>query len=154
MLLSDASTKTLLFQVSSLRFLTREERASINAFVIMNNHFHMIWQMIGVWDREKVQRDFLKYTGQSILAQLKFTGSAYVEKLHVQAADREYQFWERNSRGVSLTTERFLVQKLNCIHNKPVKAGLCTHPEDYKYSSARFYVCNEKNWDFLVHYKG
>ena len=25
------------------------------------------------------------------------------------------------------------------------------HPEDYKYSSARFYLLNEKNWDFLTH---
>ena len=34
------------------------------------------------------------------------------------------------------------------IYN-PVKACLCEYPEDYKYSSARFYVKNEKDWDFF-----
>jgi len=45
-------------------------------------------------------------------------------------------------------------QKLEYIHMNPVKAGLCEHPEDYKYSSARFYLLNEKNWDFLTHIDG
>jgi hypothetical protein len=33
-----------------------------------------------------------------------------------------------------------------------VKAGLCRLPEDYKYSSARFYEINEKDWVFLTHH--
>jgi len=28
------------------------------------------------------------------------------------------------------------------------------YSEDYKYSSARFYEKNEKDWDFLIHYEG
>ena len=32
------------------------------------------------------------------------------------------------------------------IHNNPVKAGLVTKPEDYKYSSARNYI----NYDHSV----
>jgi hypothetical protein len=27
-------------------------------------------------------------------------------------------------------------------------------PEDYKYSSARFYEKNEKDWVFLMHHEG
>jgi hypothetical protein len=33
--------------------------------------------------------------------------------------------------------------KLLYIHNNPVKAGLVTKPEDYKYSSARNYINND-----------
>jgi hypothetical protein len=36
----------------------------------------------------------------------------------------------------------------------PVKADLCEFPEDYKYSSARFYNQQEKGYDFLVHHDG
>lgn len=54
----------------------------------------------------------------------------------------------------SINQGEVLIQKLNYIHNNPVKAGLCKYPEEYKYSSARFYLCNEKDWDFLAHYKG
>jgi hypothetical protein len=28
---------------------------------------------------------------------------------------------------------------MDYIHQNPVEAGLCNHPEDYEYSSARFY---------------
>jgi len=37
----------------------------------------------------------------------------------------------------------------------PTRArDLCKYSEDYKYSSARFYEKNEKDWDFLIHYEG
>ena len=35
---------------------------------------------------------------------------------------------------------QFTLQKLNYIHNNPVKAGIVDHPEDYIYSSARNYA--------------
>ncbi|HRF35305.1 MAG TPA: hypothetical protein PLM56_17500 [Cyclobacteriaceae bacterium] len=31
--------------------------------------------------------------------------------------------------------------------------GLCEFPEDYQYSSARFYELNINDWDFLTHYE-
>ncbi len=46
----------------SLRFLSNENRVAVYGFVIMNNHFHLIWQIKGDHTREDVQRDFLKYT--------------------------------------------------------------------------------------------
>jgi hypothetical protein len=45
-------------------------------------------------------------------------------------------------------------ERKDYIHNHPVKAGLCRLPEDYKYSSARFYERNEKDWVFLTHHDG
>ena len=56
---------------------------------------------------------------------------------------------------------RYFLQKLEYlpvrqagIHYNPVKAGLCQYPEDYKYSSARFYKMNETSCEFLTHYDG
>ena len=31
----------------SLSFLSKEKRVSVYGFVIMSNHFHLIWQMMG-----------------------------------------------------------------------------------------------------------
>ena len=45
-----------------------------------------------------------------------------------------------------------LEQKLDYIHNNPVKAGLCSLQEDYKYSSARFYLNNIDEFNILTHY--
>ena len=52
--------------ISSLRFLVKNKRVKIFAFVIMENHIHLIWQMMPDNDPEAVQRDFLKYTAQRI----------------------------------------------------------------------------------------
>ncbi|MEP2671262.1 MAG: transposase [Cyclobacteriaceae bacterium] len=140
--------------IKSLTYLTREKRINIYAFVIMSNHFHLIWQMIGDHKREDVQRDFLKYTGQQILKELRNSNSELLNELLVNAKDRKHQVWERNSLGVPLWSSHVFDQKLEYIHNNPVKAGICEYPEDYHYSSAKFYEKNEKNWEFLTHYEG
>lgn len=140
--------------IQSLSFLTKAERATIYAFVIMSNHFHMIWQIIGEHKREEVQRDFLKFTGQQILKHLRNENAPLLKELFVNAKDRKYQVWERNSLGIPLWSHSVFIQKLNYIHNNPVKAGLCEFQDDYKYSSAAFYHNQIKDWDFLVHYDG
>jgi hypothetical protein len=45
------------------------------------------------------------------------------------------------------------MEKLNYIHHNPVqeKWNLCRYPEDYKYSTAKFYETGKGNWGFLTH---
>ena len=139
--------------IDSLRFLSKEGRIRLYGFVIMSNLFHLIWQVLGDHKRNDVQRDFLKFTGQQILKILRNENSEMQMELLVQAKDRKYQVWERNSLGIPLWSPEVFWQKLEYIHYNPVKVGLCEYPEDYKYSSARFYLKNEKDWNFLVHHE-
>lgn len=140
--------------IESLTFLTEANRVSVYGFVIMSNHLHLIWQILGDHTRNDVQRDFLKYTGQQILKILRNEHSPLRQELLVLSKDRKYQVWERNSLSVSLRSPQVFKQKLEYIHFNPVKAGLCQYPEDYKYSSAKFYEKNSKDWVFLSHYEG
>lgn len=140
--------------MDSLRFLVKSKRVTIYAFVIMDNHFHLIWQIMGDHQRDNVQRDFLKFTGQQILKRLRNSDSDMLQEVIVNAKYRKRQVWERNSLGVPLWSRHVFDQKLEYIHYNPVKAGLCQYPEDYKYSSARFYKLNETSWEFLTHYEG
>jgi putative transposase len=140
--------------LESLHFLSSKQRITIYAFVILNNHFHLIWQMMGDHQRHAVQRDFLKFTSQKIMMHLKNESSPLVEALQVNAKDRKYQVWERNSLGIPLWSHQVFDQKIDYIHNNPVKAGLCKYPEQYKYSSASFYFTGKSDWSFLVHADG
>jgi putative transposase len=140
--------------LESLRFLVRENRIYVFAFVIMSNHMHLIWQMLGDHKREDVQRDFLRYTSQQILKHLRNMQSPLLEQLIVSARDRKHQVWERNALSIPVYSDSVLTQKLDYIHYNPVKAGLCNYPTDYKYSSATFYYKNVPNFDFLSHYNG
>src|SRR6267154_755731 len=77
--------------INSIRFLVKEGRVRVSAFVLMDTHFHLIWQVMGEHKRENVQRDFLRFTAQQILKNLRNTKSpllhsALVGVLHQQAA--------------------------------------------------------------------
>jgi hypothetical protein len=41
-------------------------------------------------------------------------------------------------------TEKFIIQKLNYIHNNPCVDKLCTSPEEYEHSSAKFYITGKQ----------
>ena len=73
-------------------------------------------------------------------------------KFKVNAEDRKFQFWERNLLSVDLWTREVLIQKLNYLHQNPVRAGVSSAATDYKYSSALFYETGVNNWKFLTHY--
>jgi putative transposase len=138
--------------ISSLQFLVENNRVKVNAFVIMDNHIHLIWQMMAGIKSEAVQRDFMKYTAQKIKQDLIKSHPAVLAHFKVNAKDREYQFWERNALSIELGTLEMLKQKLEYIHYNAVLAGLCNLPEEYKYSTARFYETGVNDWDFVTHY--
>jgi len=138
--------------VNSLHFLINEKRIKLFAFVIMDDHIHLIWQMQPLIHPQHVQRDFLKYTAQQIKADLKRNHPAILEQFKSDASDRIYQFWKRRALSIELRTDKVYQQKLDYIHGNPVKAGLCVLPEEYKYSSAFFYHTGVDNWGFLTHH--
>jgi putative transposase len=138
--------------IGSMKFLVEKERIKMNAFVVMPNHLHLIWQMKPLIDPDDVQRDFLKYTAQQIKFDLLKHYPAVLAHFRVDAADRDYQFWERRPLSVELRTNKVYQQKLDYIHWNPVRASLCRLPEEYIYSSASFYQTGVDNWGSLTHY--
>lgn len=136
--------------VDSMRYMTDNKRAMIHAFVIMNNHMHLLWHVIHPHKREDVQRDMLKFTAQMIIKELRNNNPDLLGDFYVGAKDRKYQIWERNPLTVPIWTEQVLRQKLKYIHNNPVRAGLCTYSEDYKYSSASRYDSRPDDFGFVT----
>lgn len=138
--------------VDSLSYLVQKQRVIVYGFVIMDNHIHLLWQMQADSDQKDVQRDFLKFTAQMIKFDLQKHHPAVLKQFYVGLRDRKFQFWQRNALSVELFTPSVFDQKLDYIHDNPVKAGMCEFPEDYVFSSARYYISNELNFDFLSHY--
>ena len=101
---------------------------------------------------QHVQRDFLKYTAQSIKNDLQKNQRKLLTHFEVDAKDRIYQIWKRRALSIVLRTDKVYRQKLEYIHWNPVKAGICKLPEDYRYSSALFYHTGVDNWGFLSHH--
>ena len=99
---------------------------------------------------QTIQHSFLKHTAQQFKADLQQNDSTLLQQFKVNAKDRRYQFWERNSLSIELRSSKVFNQKLEYIHYNPVKAGLCAFPEDYYYSSARFYATGIDDFGILI----
>ena len=134
--------------------MVKEKWVEVNAFVLMSNHIHLIWQVQKGYERDAVHGNFLKFTSQTIKRDLEKNHPQVLEKFYVGAKDREYQFWERNPLSIDLCNKEVFKQKLEYIHNNPVTAGLCATPEEYKYSSAKFYETGIDEFGFLTHWMG
>ena len=140
--------------MGSLKFLVTNNRVILNCFVIIPNHIHLIWQMQDGIDPSHVQRDFLKFTAQQIKFDLQQNNPALLEEFRVNVKDRNYQIWEHRPLSVSLWSRDMVKQKLNYVHNNPIqeKWRLSDVPENYHYSSARYYYLNIDDWGFITHH--
>jgi putative transposase len=112
----------------------------IFAYVIMPEHYHIITDS----NRKisEVLRLINGITARRIIDYLKennFTSS--LEKLRQETKKREYKYslWEHHPNAFSINNETTLMQKVNYIHQNPVRAGLVEKAEDYLYSSARIW---------------
>ena len=137
--------------LQSLQYLVVNKQVTLYAFVIMSNHIHLIWQALPGKTPQQIQHIFMKFTAQQIKFDLVAHHPLALEKFRVDAKDRTYQFWKRNPLGVDLYTHDVFMQKLEYIHCNPVKAGLCNLPEEYFYSSAKFYWTGVDNFNMLTH---
>jgi putative transposase len=147
MLLEDEKHKLIV--INSLKYLVDIGEIVIYGYVIMDNHLHIIWHSISTKTNEQIQRSLLKYTADEFKKELKNTNELLLSEFMVNRKDRMYQFWKRDSMQIDIYSEKFFRQKLTYIHDNPVKAGLCTLPEDYKYSSAAFYETGIDIWGLM-----
>jgi len=120
----------------------------------MPNHIHIIWRIAAGTERENFQRDLLKITAKGIIDVLSRTRPELINKITVNLKDRKLQVWKRNSMSIDLYNEKFLLQKLNYIHNNPCQSKweLVSHPHDYLYSSAKYYYNRQDAFELLKHY--
>ena len=137
-----------------MKFLTENKRVWIYGFVVMPNHIHLLWRMKQGYEEKTVQRDFLKFTAQTIKKDLEINHIAVLPFFKSTQKDRKYQFWERRPYSSTMNSREVLEQKLEYIHNNPAmpRWKLCDAPTDYYFSSAKYYLQNEDQWDFITHY--
>ena len=134
--------------------MVENKRIELNAFVVMDNHIHLIWQPLPGQSLSSIQLSFMKFTAQQIKFALAIDNPVLLEQCKVNKTDREYQIWKRKPLSIELGSEKIFLQKLEYIHYNPVKANICNYPEDYHFSSALFYENGLDHFKMLFHYMG
>jgi len=135
--------------ISSLQNLSERQLITIYAFVIMPNHLHLIWRLDAPNGRESAKGSFLKFTAHEFKRRLKASGN--LEHYKVNAANKQYEFWKRDSLGIAIWSRNVAQQKLDYIHANPVTGKWLLAKDDisYRWSSARFYEFGEDEFGFL-----
>ena len=134
--------------INSLKYCQKNKGLRLYAYVIMSNHVHLVAAANEGYELSNILRDFKKFTAQQILKSIKEESEnrrewmlylfEYFGKRNTN--NRKYQFWGQDNHPIELWSEPVSGQKINYIHNNPVRAGLVAEPEHYLYSSASNYI--------------
>jgi putative transposase len=139
--------------IDSLHYLSDKGKINVYAFVIMPNHIHLIWQTNELNGKESAQGSLLKFTAHEFKKRLLKDNPFMLHLFSVQAHNKTYEFWQRDSLAIHLYNRQVAFQKLRYLHNNPLAEHwqLSNSPESYHYSSARFYETGADDFGFLKH---
>lgn len=138
--------------VDSLNFCIQTKGLVVHAWVVMSNHVHLVARAQEGKRMSDLVRDFKRHTSKAIRKQIEDEPESRREWLldrmafiarKTQRTD-DYKLWQDGSHAIELFTPEFLYQKVDYIHNNPVKNGLVDLPEHYVFSSARDYFTDSK----------
>lgn len=138
--------------LDSLRYCQKEKGLIIYGWCLMTNHIHLIVGRRGENKIEEIIRDFKKFTSvhvcRAIINNTMESRKHWMLTVFESAAENskkheKYKFWQNEYHPVELFFNEMMIQKLEYVHDNPVKEGIVERPEEYIYSSARDY-CGRK----------
>jgi putative transposase len=99
----------------------RKHGLCVHAYVLMTNHVHLL---------------LTPARKESVPKALQSIGRHYVQYFN-RVRGRSGTLWEGRYRATVVDSERYLLTCMRYIELNPVRAGLATHPELYRWSSYR-----------------
>jgi putative transposase len=96
-------------------------RATLYAYAVMPHHVHLLVRPHPKMNGPKLMQMFKKNTGQAIMKLLSETEQRQFDQ---QRGLNGNTFWKYSFRSIVIDREGMLSQKVNYIHQNPVKAGL------------------------------
>ncbi|NOQ37082.1 MAG: transposase [Methylococcaceae bacterium] len=113
----------------------------LHAYVILENHLHLIAQPPNL---SKEMASFRSWTATQLIAVLQQQNASrilkqlnFYKKAHKN--DRQHQVWEEGTHPQQILNNDMMRQKIDYIHNNPVKRGYIENPTHWRYSSAGVY---------------
>lgn len=141
--------------INCWRNLIQRNKIRVYGFVIMPNHIHVMWEMMEENGREMPSASFNKFTGHQFLKNLQATQSPYLSAYSKKEDDRDHRFWQRDPLAILMDSKKKAEQKLDYIHYNPLQEhwNIVTKPEEYRWSSARFYETGYDEFEILTDYR-
>ena len=133
--------------VDSLSYCLEKKGLTIYAWVLMSNHLHLIARVEAPNTMTGFLRDFKKFTSKVIIESIQSINESRRDWLldkfgfeaHRTRRAEQFKVWQDGNHAVFLESASFIEQKLNYIHENPVRQEIVENAEDYLYSSALDY---------------
>jgi REP element-mobilizing transposase RayT len=124
--------------VKSLSYCRAQKGLKIYAWVILENHFHAL---VAGPNLAATLAALKKFTAREVLAQLKTEGREWLlnQLEYFRASHKtssQHQVWQEGVHPQAMVSDEIMLQKMEYVHNNPVKRGLVAAPEHWRYSSA------------------
>ncbi len=138
--------------IDSLQYCQKEKGLILYAWCIMTNHIHIIASAKEGIKLSGIIRDLKKFTSKQIIKAIEeniqesrkeWMISIFKSSGSYNSNNTTYQFWQQDNRPIEMWSNEVMQQKLDYLHNNPVKDGIVDNAFDYNYSSARDY-CETK----------
>lgn len=113
---------------------------AIYAYVIMPEHLHALTD--SPIKPSKILQYINGIISHRVIDYLKAHGhNSSLRKLQRESGRRghKYSLWDHHSNVLSIFSEDMFMQKVNYIHQNPVRAGLVASADDYRWSSVRIW---------------
>ncbi len=138
--------------------MSKGKGLEIYAYCIMSSHLHILCKAKDGYLLSNIMCDFKKYTSKKIIdAIINYPESRrewlleYFKKAcsHLKRK-QEYKVWQDGYHAEICSSNKFIRQKLNYIHNNPVIDKIVENPEDYIFSSARNYADLDSELEVVI----
>ncbi len=123
----------------SLKYCQKNKGLQVIAYVFMLNHTHLIIQAPDV---SGVIRDFKRHTAKMIIKSIRKYEPHVLDLF--DSKNGEHNIWKKGNKPELIENDWFFEQKLNYVHNNPVKKQYVDVPEYWKWSSASFYLLDQE----------
>ena len=118
----------------------KSARLLLFAYVVMLDHIHLLTSRPST--NSEVLRRLKGITAHRVIDYLKQNNhQRSLAKLQHVTRDKNYKYslWQKEKNVFPIFSEKVFRQKVNYIHNNPVRAGYVEEATDYHWSSARIW---------------
>lgn len=144
--------------INALDYCQKQKSLEIYAYCIMSNHIHMLCKAKEGYILSNIMRDFKKYTSKQIIKTLinypesrrEWMLDSFKKACKHVKREQTYKVWQNGYHAEICISNTFIKQKLDYIHNNPVKDKIVAKPEDYVFSSARNYAGLDYELEVLI----
>lgn len=134
--------------IDSLKYCQKHKGLQIHAWVMMTNHIHLIIGTDGTKNLEDIMRDLKSHTSRTIREVLEQhpaeSRKQWMKWMFTSAGNNksnnyDWQFWQQHNHPIELSTGDMITQRLNYLHDNPVRAGFFAEQQHWLWGSAYDY---------------